>query len=420
MYIGNEGCVLEYDGAAWRKIIVGEIQSVFTLAFDPTTDTIYVGTTNDFGYLEAARGGERVFVSIRNRLPADAREVGNVRGAYVMPQGVFFCCDAEILRWWDGRFKVWKDFKTDSLQSGWVAGTLYLQSQKTGLLRLENDTFMAASADQVFKKTLVLAMATGPGGSVLAGTLNEGLLIVRDGSPGPFAGECQQYFKTAGIIRLRILRDGSVAVGTLKGGVVILDRDGRFRSCFDASGGLPPDGVAGMGEDAEGGLWLGTNVGIVRAEINAPFSLLRTTVPGGVQPEFRAAANFRDTTYLGATSGLFRLVPANPSLARGAYLESIAASDDSFFDLRSVGDGVLAGGMQGVFFLGPNGHLTPVTAQRTVSMFSLCPSRLFPGRMYGGGEGKLWEGAFRPGSRPVDRDGDRGGDRCCGSDRLDS
>ena len=394
MYIGNEGYVLEYDGATWRKIIVTEIQSIFALTFDPATNRIYVGTTNDLGYLELTPSGERVFVSMRNQIPAEARDVGNVRAVYVTSQGVFFGCDAEVLRWRDGHFKVWKDFGTNSLQVGWAAGTLYLQSQKTGLLRLENDAFVGASADPVFKQTLVLAAATDAGGGMLAGTLDQGLLVVRDGVVSPFSGECQEYLKTAGIIRLRTLRDGSLAVGTLKGAVLILDQAGRFRSCLDASGGLPPGGIAGMGEDAEGGLWLGVNTGVMRVEVNTPFSLLRTARAENIQPEFRAVANFRGTTYLGSTSGLFRLVPAAPARASGAYLESIPGGDDCFYDVRSVENGVLAAGMQGGFFLDPDGHLTPITNERTVPLFSHCPSRLFPGRIYTGGEGSVYAQNF--------------------------
>ncbi len=390
MYIGNEGCVLEYDGATWRKIAVtAEETPVFAVEFEPATGRVYVGASNEVGYLDLVAGGERVFVSLRNELPAEAREVGDVRSVFTTPQGVFFASGSVVLRWREGHFKVWKDFGPGAIQCGFAAGHLYVQSTGAGLLRLDGDTFVATSDDPVFKKTLVLAMAPGPDGSVLAGTLDQGLFVVRDGAVTPFVEECQAFFQENGVISLLPLRDGSTAVGLLKEGVVVIGRDGHFRNRLDESGGLPPGSVLGLGADAEGGLWVGSQIGVVRAEVNSPFSLLRIPGPKSILPEFTGLATFGGITYLSSAAGLFRVVPADPSGAIGMHLEKIAGSVNDYSDLRGVENGLLAAGMQGVVFLDPAGQVTPVAADHTVPLLRLCPSYLSSGKIYAGGLGRV-------------------------------
>src|SRR5687768_363922 len=51
VYLGNKGCVLEYDGAAWRRIPIGNTIYVRAVALAPD-GRVYVGGVDELGYLQ--------------------------------------------------------------------------------------------------------------------------------------------------------------------------------------------------------------------------------------------------------------------------------------------------------------------------------------------------------------------------------
>ena len=84
LYFAANGGVLEFDGARWRRIDVGSSGSVrlMDLAAD---GRIYVGATQDLGYLAPDDAGEMRFVSLKDRLPADAPPFNDVWRTFVTP-----------------------------------------------------------------------------------------------------------------------------------------------------------------------------------------------------------------------------------------------------------------------------------------------------------------------------------------------
>jgi hypothetical protein len=67
VYFANRDLILEYDGENWRKIPVPNAGFVHTLAID-ADDRIYVGGSNELGYLQTGERGERSFVSLASYL----------------------------------------------------------------------------------------------------------------------------------------------------------------------------------------------------------------------------------------------------------------------------------------------------------------------------------------------------------------
>ena len=386
LYIGNEGTVLEYDGAAWRKIPTGASGSVFGLAYEAATDSLFVGGTDQVGLIKRTPGGERVYQSLLDQLPAEARDVGEIRRVCVSPDGVFFVGGDRVMRWRDHRFTVWKIPTKIRLQSGWAAGQLFLQNTEIGLLRFDKDAFVPASSDPIFHQASVLWMTTGPNEAVFMGTRKDGLFVFRDGVAKPFGGELNGFFKEKGIIRLLCLSDGSLAVGTSSAGVVILDKEGRFRNRIDESSGLHPGSVLNLFEDTEGGLWVGLQYGVARAEVNSPLSILRGE-PGKVVPLLSDAATFHGTHFLSSFSGMYRIVPPDLAKATGAHLEPLPGYAGLFTGLCTVENGVLAAGEQGVICIDSAGQTTAVYSASMVN--SIWRSRLHPERVFLGLNGKV-------------------------------
>ena len=69
MYFGNSsGAILEYDGVSWRKIFVPS--SVVRSLVADETGKIWVGLSENFGYLSPDAAGTLHFVSLLDKVPA--------------------------------------------------------------------------------------------------------------------------------------------------------------------------------------------------------------------------------------------------------------------------------------------------------------------------------------------------------------
>jgi signal transduction histidine kinase len=89
----------------------------------------------------------------------------------------------------------------------------------------------------------------------------------------PFPTAVDEYLKKSDVYTSIPLPDGGFCLTTFKGGVVILERDGRLRRIIDQEAGLPTSPVYAAYSDREGALWLGLGVGIARIDIHSPISL---------------------------------------------------------------------------------------------------------------------------------------------------
>lgn len=382
MYVGNYALVLEYDGSTWRKIPVGKSGWTQCLAYEAATDEIFVGADHDLGYLKAEPDGGRRFVSLLDELPADARAVGEVRGVHATPAGVFFVGTDWVGRWRGGRFRTWTFPGAGRLHSGWADGQFYLQNSKLGLLRLEGDAFVPASTDPLFRRAAVWSMVTGADGGVILGTHQDGLFTLRGGVARPWEDAINGFLKEQGIYRLLGLRDGSLAIATENAGLVLLDRAGHFRNHVDGTGGLHGNDVFDLCEDAEGGLWIGLQSGVTRAEIDSPFSILNAGVGDDLSSLYSSGRWF-DTTVLCSLNGLYRLVGADPATAADARLERLPGIAETFGSAVGVEDGLLLAGPGKVALLDRDAHLATVFTTPSDTEH-LRRSRLRPDRVFVG------------------------------------
>ena len=361
MYFGNRGAVLEYDGAIWRKILLDRAGSVHSLGIEPGTGTIYVAGEGIIGFLKPSVDGGKEFVSLLDRLPAEDRDFQEIRQMYATAEGVFFVARRQVMRWRDGRFKVWKLSENLRLWGGWVNGQLYVQNTDLGLRRLQGEEFVAASDDPVFRKTFITTMCPWREGAVLMATAHDGVFIFRDGGATPLPGDINAFVKQEGVYHSLRLRDGSTALSTAHAGVVILDEEGGFRDRIDASSGLQNETVLGLSQDREGGVWVCLYSGVSRVEVNSPFSMFD---PGNGlgRALVKGIRRIGGTIYLACDTGLYRLVPADPARATVARCEKIPGLEDDCWDLCPDARGTLVCGLQGVYRLAPDGGVTRILA----------------------------------------------------------
>ncbi|MEM9895696.1 MAG: hypothetical protein AAF789_04955, partial [Bacteroidota bacterium] len=86
MYIGTGGSLLKYDGERWEEHFVPGKKVIYWLKVDDTSGRIYIGSSGEFGYFDAAFR----YVSFSDMLEEDTADFGNIWEVDLTSHGVYF------------------------------------------------------------------------------------------------------------------------------------------------------------------------------------------------------------------------------------------------------------------------------------------------------------------------------------------
>ncbi|MFN6507039.1 diguanylate cyclase [Xanthomonas translucens pv. translucens] len=139
------------------------------------------------------------------------------------------------------------------------------------------------------------------------------------------------------VLALAAANDGGMWAGTYDQGVLLLAPDGAVRQRLGSEAGLPPAKVRALLQDADGGLWVGSNAGL--AYRNRGHTRLYTLADG--LPALQVQALYRDRAgvlWIGTNDGIAALA-ANGTLRRWPAGSGFPAHNA--FDFLEDADGTL-------------------------------------------------------------------------------
>jgi signal transduction histidine kinase/CheY-like chemotaxis protein/ligand-binding sensor domain-containing protein len=338
MWFGNVGSVLAYDGVRWRRVSV-PTQHVRNLGFTPD-GRLYLSALDELGYLEPAANGEMTYVSLVPQLPAALRPTGIVWSMAVAGDAVYFANDTAVMRWSGGRFKTWTFPVQHRQYVKVVAGEVWLHRRGEGLRRLVNDEFVTVSeAPELQRSRFLVLLDDGPKG-VFVGADGAAFFHWREGRLESFPAPAAPLFASLQLLAGLRLANGGYVIGTVSAGALVLDAAGRFVQRVDASAGLLNESLLCLGADREGGIWFGTNNGIARAELAAPWSVF-DHANGLGQGLVMDVARHHGVLYAATNHGLFQLVPADAATGTNARFELIAGTTQFIWSLLSHRSGLI-------------------------------------------------------------------------------
>ena len=326
---GSQG-VAEYDGSAWRRVLIGtNTTSVRSLDMD-RSGRVYVGATKQIGYLAPNASANLEFVSLNDKVPADARAFTEVFRTFALDDGVYFQTEQGIYKWANERFTVIKPPSRFN-RAALLEGKIYVPLPETGLNVLEGTRLRALPGTEVLGNELFPIVLRYDPRRLLIGTRSSGLFLYDGATLSPFATQADDILKT-NLYRGITLDDGTFVLTTTASGMVIIDRNGRRLVHVHHGNGLPSDVVYNVYPDREGALWLALDVGIARVETPSPVSFLdeREDLPGTPLDMIRHDG----TLYAAGQTGVLRLAPARGTT--GPRFEVRHEVSGSVLELRDV------------------------------------------------------------------------------------
>jgi signal transduction histidine kinase/CheY-like chemotaxis protein len=309
LWVGSSFGLAEFDGAHWRRHVIGPVSVVRSLAMDES-GRIYVGASGRFGYLEPDAQGELKFTNLAVDIPQDLRDFSDVWRTFVTPTGVYFQTESAIFRWHNNALSVIRP-PSRLNRASLVEGKIYVTLPESGLNVLEGDTFRALPGTARLALEVFPVVARYDEQRLLVTTRRNGVFLYDGTALTPFRTDVDAELATGQIYRGMVLADGTFALGTLANGLFVLDRQGRTVVRLSEPDGLPSEVIYYVYQDAEGVLWTGTDSGLARVEVPSPWSYFnRADGLGGAPQDF---IRFNGTLHVVQQGGVEVLRPGEGS-----------------------------------------------------------------------------------------------------------
>ncbi|MCB9037203.1 MAG: response regulator [Lewinellaceae bacterium] len=392
MYFGNSDGVLEYDGVSWRLIETINKTVVRSLAVDEN-NRVYVGAYGEIGYLAPDTIGQLQYISLLPYLEEKYHDFSDVWQTVVTSQGVYFATQKYLFRWANQQMRVW-EAPTLYLLCASVNDQIYVRQWKKGLMQMVSDSLTLAPGGEQFDKKRISQLLPYPGRNknhLLVCTQTEGLFLYDGLSAAPFPTAFDERLKKARLYKSARLPNGGYAFSTMQDGVFIMDEKGNLLHHLNKATGLQNNTAWSLCPDRQGGLWIGMDAGISRAEISAP--LTHFTGLEGVEGSIFDIIRHQGVLHIATSTGIYFLDEA--SGPPGSF-KPVSGIPPQCWKLLSAGGSLFGGTFQGVYEVrGGQAYL----ANRGY-VFYLCRSRQDTNRIFmglQGGIGSLYyaEGQWR-------------------------
>ncbi|MCF0065292.1 ATP-binding protein [Dyadobacter chenwenxiniae] len=383
MYAANNSGVLEFDGGSWQLIPTSEGNPVRSMAKD-SKGRIYVGGSGEVGYLVANGQNRTVFHSLKNRLNRADWNFGNVWFTFADKGSVYFVCDFHILELVNGNFKVWKS-SMGALGFAWmIRGTLYVSASEHGLLKKEKDSLKVVAGGSAFKGMGLTCLLPFEGNKMLAVGLSKEFYIYDGSKLEPFIRDGKRVRIKDAVYHGLQLSSGDYALATTGSGFYLMDRNGTIRNNIGRKDGLTSDAAYSVFEDAEGDVWLATDNGISRLEINSPLRVLNEN--HGLDENPMDIEVFNNKLFTTNSKGIFALNGISPQGVSKPFFKKIEGINNLTMHCQAFGNELIVSNYDGVFVLDKNGNRSQLAKENVVRVEEARSAQM-PGHLLVGLEG---------------------------------
>jgi len=325
LFFGNNSGILEYDGQNWDTILTPQQSAIRSLCKDKK-GVIYVGGTNEFGYLAPTKTGGMHYVSLMNYLktPDDSAfsQIWNCRAS---ESGKIYFQASEKIFVWDPAQRKLKIIPPEPPNTSFhqmfkVNGTLYVRQKEVGMKRImdSTSTLEFIQGGDMFKDVRVYLMIPTSGNEILINMMGQGLFKM---VPASFSSRIQdakqltkvtafptnidQFLNTYKVYDGIRLNEKEFSIGTLGGGDVVIDSSGKLVTVINKKSDLPDESINYQFLDAQQKLWLATNNGISRVDINSPVTKFNDK--NGLEGTVQAFTRHNGKLYVATLAGVYYL-----------------------------------------------------------------------------------------------------------------
>lgn len=360
IYVGNGEGVLRFSGGEWELFELPR-QSVARALHKGWDGRIYVGGYDLFGVLETLPTGELRFEDLRSRfgLSGDAANVGDVWDVLETPRGMFFRADrALFFLGRDGAVRQWP-LGVDTRAFYAVGEALYSRVAEVGITRFEDGRLVPLPGAEVFAQRPLLGVVARGDELLLAS--DDGFYRADASGIRKLASDADAVFAANPPYTSYGLPDGSLVFGSFDGMLT------RFSPELDLLDRVPlgANTLSAFGTDREGGLWVATEIELVRLKLPSPWTAYGAD--HGLVGSISDSAWYDDTLWVATSVDVLRAERGPDAQVRFVTQDWTKLES---YDLEPTPAGLLVAEREGLLVLDP-GTTVPRRLARIEAVFAV-------------------------------------------------
>lgn len=307
MYFANGDGVLEYDGVNWRTITISNESTVRSLAIDDNNN-IFVGATDDFGFLKPNSIGLLVYESLLNRLQTPQETFGAVNQILVVNKQIFFVTDHKLFRF---NYKtIQTTFSANEIKHAFIQkDKLYLILENKGVVKYEENTLIPVIADSKIGAYNVQFDIPIHRNKSLIGTRRAGLFsispenVLSSNSFNTFSTNRDNFLYDNDLYCGNRLNSNQFIVGSSFGGAKIFNVNGQFVQSINQANGLLDNDICKIVKDKHDNLWFCLNRGISYVETSGALTYWNEF--SGIKGAIEKITEFNNMVVIATHQGVF-------------------------------------------------------------------------------------------------------------------
>ncbi len=351
IYVGNTTHLLSFDGKTWERIEIGGSGVVRSLSYSSVSDRMYVGGVGDLGYSYIDSLGRMKYISLLNQVPEKNRTFNDVWKTVVLGEEVFFLTKNFILKYAANEFSVIEPRANTFLSAYIINKQLYVQESKLGVFEYKNDFFNSIENTDFLYEKLIVGMVNYSENVVLIATQDGEFYTynVVKKTISKFEVEQKNFFEKNKIHHLVALKNGLFAIATAGKGIILINRNGKWKNLISELKGLQDNVVWNLHTDSNGDLWAALSKGVSHIQTSWAYTYF------GKQSRLNKVhkvLRFNETLYAATEQGLSYY---NPKLQVWENVDGILGQvwDLEIYQYNYRNSALLIAGQAGIFVINP-------------------------------------------------------------------
>lgn len=340
MYYGNSEGVLQYDGSTWNFLQLPNHSIVrnISLAED---NNLYCSGNGEIGYLVNDSTGAMEYISLVPKLPEGERDFNDIWDVEQLGNKVFFNTFKKLLIWdmQEQRFTV-KPAPTAYGNVYRIRDEIWVTSAYEGILKYQDNTLVPLNARGELDGRAFGICALDEERTMVQ--YDEGIFLYENNEFRKISTDIDHLLPEMFILRATRLDQNHFVLIASNNGLFIMRDDGTLIKHISAENGLLSSNMHDAFVDHNNTLWITSNYGISKIEVNLP--IRRFDTRNKIEDTVNDILRYRDTLYISTHSGLFYL-----SEEQGSEFKSVGAPLTEVMALEVVNDQLLLSCPQGLF-----------------------------------------------------------------------
>lgn len=270
MYFANNYGVLEFNGEKWSLIAQPKNKTALHALYISSDGIVYIGAENELGYLKNSLNGQKYYVSLLNKIPAEYHNCDAIREIYHTESGISFISSKFVFNYSNDSITV-ISHNNKFVSSSMVSDSILIQDELHDIYVVKDNYLKKVLGDVKTNEGYIRKIFTDKDGELFFYTLRGRFSYLHNNKLTSFKNELNKYFLEDEALCFKQLRGGYIAIGTALHGVIIVDENKNLVQVLNKANGLQSNTILSLGTDNTGNLWVASTTGLDYVEIASPF-----------------------------------------------------------------------------------------------------------------------------------------------------